>query len=202
MLFIVSGPSGAGKSSLCGILLERFPRLAMSVSCTTRAARGAERDGEHYHFVSTERFAQLAGAGAFAEHAEVHGNRYGTLRGVIEDLEGAGRDVLFDIDYQGAAQLRAAYPSALSVMILPPSLDVLRSRLERRATDLPEVVARRMAKAAEEMAHAPEFDFVLVNRDLAESAAVLGAIYVSAPHAAVRSAHAALAELGISASPR
>lgn len=168
-LFIVSAPSGAGKSSLVKALLERDASIRLSVSCTTRAPRPGEMDGVHYHFVSREVFQERLGRGEFLESAEVYGNFYGTSQRWIEDEMAAGRDILLEIDWQGAAQVRKLMPAALSIFILPPSLEELQRRLDGRGTDSAEVIAKRMAAAREDISHALEFDYLVVN-DLFEEA--------------------------------
>lgn len=176
MLLILCGPSGAGKSTLCRHLLANHPSFQLSVSCTTRAPRGQEVHGREYWFVSMAEFEEKLASDAFAEHAEVHGNRYGTLRTEIDGALSRQRSVVFDIDYQGAQQLRRAYPSAVSVMVLPPSMEELERRLRGRGTDTEEVIARRMAKARHEIAQTPEFHYTIVN-DVPEAAtAALDAI--------------------------
>jgi guanylate kinase len=162
-LFIVSAPSGAGKSSLVKALLERDASICLSISYTTRAPRPGEKDGVHYHFVSRELFQERLGRGEFLESAEVYGNFYGTSQPWIEDEMAAGRDILLEIDWQGAAQVRKLMPKALSIFILPPSLDQLRRRLDGRGTDSAEVIAKRMAAAREDISHALEFDYLVVN---------------------------------------
>ena len=171
LLLILSSPSGAGKSTLAQRLLrEEGGRLWMSVSVTTRPRRKSEIDGQDYHFVTPEEFARMVRAGAFLEHAEVFGNHYGTPRAPVEERLKAGIDVLFDIDWQGAAQIRrnlARSPHrVVSVFILPPSMAELEARLKRRAQDPEEVNARRMAGARDEITHWREYDYVLVNDDL------------------------------------
>lgn len=162
-LFIVSAPSGAGKSSLVKSLLERDPTIRLSVSYTTRAPRSGEVSGVHYHFVDRDTFQERLGRGEFLESAEVYGNFYGTSQRWIEDEMAAGRDLLLEIDWQGAAQVRKLMPEALSIFILPPSLAELQRRLDGRGTDTVEVIAKRMAAAREDIAHALEFDFLVVN---------------------------------------
>ncbi len=162
-LFIVSAPSGAGKSSLVKALLERDPAIRLSISHTTRAPRPGEEDGVHYHFVSREAFQERLGKGEFLESAEVYGNYYGTSQPWIEAERAAGRDILLEIDWQGAAQVRRLVPDAISIFILPPSIEELRSRLRGRGTDSEEVIARRMAAAREEVSHCLEFDYLVVN---------------------------------------
>ena len=162
-LFIVSAPSGAGKSSLVKALLERDPAIRLSVSYTTRAPRPGEVDGVHYHFVSRDDFLARMARAEFLESAEVYGNFYGTSHPWIRDEMAAGQDILLEIDWQGAAQVRRLMPQAKSVFILPPSLETLRQRLEGRGTDSAEVIAKRMAAAREDISHALEFDYLVVN---------------------------------------
>jgi guanylate kinase len=175
-LFIVSAPSGAGKSSLVKALLERDASIRLSVSCTTRAPRVGEMDGVHYHFIIREEFQARLGRGEFLESAEVYGNYYGTSQRWIEDEMAAGRDILLEIDWQGAAQVRKLMPQARSIFILPPSLAELQRRLVGRGTDSDEVIARRMAAAREDISHALEFDYLLVNDLFDEALADLLAI--------------------------
>jgi len=162
-LFIVSAPSGAGKSSLVNALLERDAAIRLSISYTTRAPRPGEEDGVHYHFVSREAFQERLGRGEFLESAEVYGNYYGTSQPWIEAERAAGRDILLEIDWQGAAQVRHLVPDAISIFILPPSIEELRRRLQGRGTDSEEVIARRMAAAREDVSHCLEFDYLVVN---------------------------------------
>jgi guanylate kinase len=162
-LFIVAAPSGAGKSSLVNALLEREPGIRLSISHTTRPPRAGEGEGEHYHFVGRMDFERLVAADAFLEHAEVHGNAYGTSRAAVEPILARGEDVLLEIDYQGARQIRQRLPGCVSVFILPPSRAELERRLRARAQDSDEVIARRLANSREEIAHAHEFDYLLVN---------------------------------------
>ena len=162
-LFVVAAPSGAGKSSLVNALLARESGLAVSVSHTTRAPRGQERDGREYWFVTTERFEAMVAAGDFLEHARVHGNCYGTSRASVQALLEAGRDVVLEIDWQGALQIKALFPSAVLVFILPPSWDELERRLHGRGEDRPEVIAERLANAHHEVAQAANFDFAIIN---------------------------------------
>jgi guanylate kinase len=165
LLFIVSAPSGAGKSSLVNAALATDRGLALSVSYTTRAARIGEQDGREYHFVAAESFRAMQARGDFLESAEVHGNLYGTSRSQIEDLRAAGRDVLLEIDWQGAAQVRRLFPEAIGIFILPPSVVELERRLRSRGQDSDHVIRRRLAAAAEEIGHAREFDYVIINRE-------------------------------------
>jgi guanylate kinase len=165
-LFVISAPSGAGKTSLVKALLQRLPDLAVSTSHTTRPARPNERDGREYYFVDNPEFDRLVAAGAFLEHARVFDNQYGTSRRQLEEkLEklAAGRDVILEIDWQGARQVRAALPDCRSIFILPPSREALRTRLTGRQTDSQAVIERRLADAVSDMSHFREFDYVVVN---------------------------------------
>ncbi len=165
VLYIVSAPSGAGKTSLVKALLKTDPAIRLSVSYTTRVPRPGETDGRDYHFVSRERFEAMLAEGEFLEHAEVYGNFYGTSKGVIaRDLD-AGRDILLEIDWQGAAQVKAHFPQSASIFILPPSFNALRTRLNGRGQDSAEVIERRLAAAAHDVAHAGAFDYIIVNDD-------------------------------------
>jgi len=162
-LFVVAAPSGAGKSSLVKALMELDARVVPSVSHTTRPPRGQEVYGREYYFVSNETFDQMVLQDAFLEWASVHGNRYGTSRASIDQRMAQGADVVLEIDFQGAIQIKRIFPNAVLIFILPPSWEELRSRLERRAEDSPEVIDLRMKNAALETAHAKEFDFVIIN---------------------------------------
>jgi guanylate kinase len=168
-LFIVSGPSGAGKTSICTPALAELQDIGLSVSVTTRAPRGGEVDGIDYRFVDEAEFDRLLAADGFAEWAEVHGNRYGTARTVIDAALGDGQDLLLDIDVQGARQMKAAYPDSVAIFLLPPSKEHLRARLEGRGTDTPETVTRRLDNACREIAAIDGYDYVIVNDDLALS---------------------------------
>jgi guanylate kinase len=178
LMLILSSPSGAGKTTLAGRLLaSEAEACILSISATTRPPRPGETDGVHYHFLSRPEFEARREAGAFLEWAEVFGNLYGTPRSSVEPTLRAGRDVVFDIDWQGARQLSASAPDdVVRVFILPPSRDALSQRLSARAADPPEVVARRLAGASEEMSHWEEYDYVIVNSDLGESLAALTSI--------------------------
>ena len=175
-LFVISAPSGAGKTSLVAAMLERDPLLCVSVSHTTRVRRSGEQDGVDYHFVDNARFRQMIGDGVFLEHAEVFGNYYGTSQVWVAQALAQGRDVILEIDWQGAAQIRRLVPDCVGIFILPPSRQVLRSRLEGRGKDAPEVIEKRLAKAAEECSHVLEFDYVVVNDDFQAAVADLLAI--------------------------
>jgi len=175
-LFIVTAPSGAGKSSLVNALLEADPGIKLSISYTTRAPRPGEENGVHYHFVSVDTFRDMLNRGDFLESAEVYGNYYGTSQPWIEDQIRAGRDLLLEIDWQGAAQVRKLFPEALSLFILPPSLAELRRRLEGRGQDSQEIIARRLAAAQEDISQAYSFDYLVVNDDFDVALADIQAI--------------------------
>ena len=165
-LFVVSAPSGTGKSSLVKALLELDSRLQVSISHTTRAPRGQEQHGREYWFISQDEFRQMIDRGEFFEHAEVHGNCYGTSRPWIEAEMAAGRDVLLEIDWQGAQQVRRLFPGAIGVFVLPPSMAELERRLTGRGTDSAEVIAARMERARAEISHWDGYDYVVVNDDV------------------------------------
>jgi len=162
-LFVVAAPSGAGKSSLVNALMELDSHLQPSVSHTTRPPRGQEKHGREYFFVPASEFDAMVAAGTFVEWALVHGHRYGTSKKAIEDRIAHGSDVILEIDYQGALQIKRIFANAVLIFILPPSWEELRSRLERRGEDSPEVIEVRLQNAASEMAQAKEFDFVIIN---------------------------------------
>jgi guanylate kinase len=177
IMLVVSSPSGAGKTTLTRNLLEQEENVGLSVSVTTRERRTSEIDGVHYHFISKRRFEAMRDSDELLEYAEVHGNYYGTPREEVEKTLNAGRDMLFDIDWQGTQQLYAKMRSdVVSVFVLPPSAEELKHRLERRAEDSSEVIIRRLKNAAEEIPHWNEYDYVLVNRDLDKSFIRLRAI--------------------------
>ena len=162
-LFVVAAPSGAGKSSLCKALLELDSRLQPSVSHTTRPPRGQEKHGREYFFVSQQEFDAMVAADAFVEWAHVHSNRYGTSKKAIEDRMAMGADVILEIDFQGAIQIKNVFANAICIFILPPSWEELRSRLERRGEDSPEIIDMRMKNAQVEVAQVGKFDFVIIN---------------------------------------
>ncbi len=172
-LYVISAPSGAGKTSLVRALLERAPELAVSTSHTTRKPRPNEQDGREYHFVSGEQFDRMAAAGDFLEHARVFDNQYGTSRGQLEEKLAAGRNVILEIDWQGARQVRRQMPGCRSIFILPPSRQALRQRLDARRTDSAAVIERRLADAVADMSHYAEFDYVVVNDDFEQAVADL-----------------------------
>ncbi len=177
LMLVISSPSGAGKSTLSRRLLACDPDIGMSVSVTTRTKRPNEVEGKDYIFVTPETFEEMVRAGEFLEHATVFGNRYGTPKAAVEAMLSAGRDVLFDIDWQGAQELSAkANDDLVRVFILPPSREELERRLKGRAEDPPDVVARRMAEASNEISHWPEYDYVIVNQDIDEAQKQLEAI--------------------------
>ena len=177
LFIVISAPSGCGKSTLIDMLLQQYPELIYSISCTTRAPRGDEEDGIDYHFLTVERFRELIAEDAFLEYAEVHGNYYGTLRSPIAEILAEGNSAILDIDVAGAAKVRHHVMHHLppddplrvgftDIFINPPSMEALRERLERRGTDSPEVIERRLANAEGEMARAPEYMYQVTNDDL------------------------------------
>jgi guanylate kinase len=177
IMLVVSSPSGAGKTTLTRNLLEQEENVSLSISVTTRVRRPSEIDGVHYHFISKRRFEVMRDSDELLESAEVHGNLYGTPREPVERALASGRDVLFDIDWQGTQQLyQKMRNDVVSVFVLPPSASELKIRLERRAEDTDETIARRLRNAADEIPHWTEYDYVLVNRDLDKSFARLRAI--------------------------
>ena len=162
-LYVVSAPSGAGKSSLVNALMELDAQVRPSMSHTTREPRGQEMDGREYHFTTVQAFDAMVAADAFVEWANVHGNRYGTSRRAIEERIAQGGDVILEIDYQGAEQIKRAFANAVLVFVLPPSWDELRARLLRRGEDSAEIIDKRLANAAQEMDQVEKFDFVIIN---------------------------------------
>jgi guanylate kinase len=180
LMLVLSSPSGAGKTTLSRLLLESDPAIDLSISVTTRPPRPGEVDGRHYHFIDNAQFDAMAARGELLEWAQVFGNRYGTPRGPVEKALSSGRDVLFDIDWQGTQQLREKGRADLvSVFVLPPSIPDLEQRLKSRAQDEPDVIRSRMGKAADEMSHWAEYDYVVINREIADAfedvRAILGA---------------------------
>lgn len=162
-LYIIAAPSGAGKTSLVKALLDADPLVKLSISYTTRQPRPGEIDGEHYHFVDETLFMQMLSEGDFLESALVHGARYGTSQTQVERILKGGNDLILEIDWQGAAQVRKLYPESIGIFILPPSIEALRQRLNNRRQDSDDVIARRVAAAREEMSHVAEFDYVTIN---------------------------------------
>lgn len=175
-LYIVSAPSGAGKTSLVQALITDIKDLKVCVSHTTRPKRDGELEGINYFFITTEEFSAMADDAAFLEYAEVFGNYYGTTRAAVSEMLTAGQDVILEIDWQGAQQVRKVWPDVLSIFIIPPSLQALRERLQRRNLDAPEVIHSRLQKAAAEIAHFLEFDYLVVNDDFARALADLQSI--------------------------
>jgi guanylate kinase len=176
LLFIVAAPSGAGKSSLIEALLKEDPGLTLSVSYTTRAPRPGEQDGREYFFVDERAFLAMLERGEFLESALVHGNRYGTSHKVIRESLELGRDLLLEIDWQGAQQVRRLMPGAVGIFILPPSMEELERRLRGRGKDSEDVIQRRLANAHEEMEHAAEFEYVIINKDFDVARSDLAAV--------------------------
>jgi len=179
-LFIISAPSGAGKTSLVHALLATNSQINLSVSYTTRAPRSGEVDGKAYHFVSRETFIAMAAGGEFLESAEVYGNFYGTSRRWISQENARDRDILLEIDWQGAAQVRSIFPECVSIFILPPSIAELEQRLKGRGTDSREIVERRMKAARDDVAHVAEFDYVIINDDLNTALKEFNAVVLAA----------------------
>ncbi|NIF27930.1 guanylate kinase [Pantoea sp. Tr-811] len=178
-LYIVSAPSGAGKTSLVTALIKADPRVSVSVSHTTRAMRPGEQHGVNYHFVSHDDFKALIGKGDFLEHAEVFGNFYGTSRSALQEVLDQGNDLILEIDWQGAQQVRKLMPEARSVFILPPSQQALRERLDGRGQDSEEIIAGRMQEAVSEMEHYNEYEYVIINDDFAVALEELKAVFVA-----------------------
>lgn len=172
-LYVISAPSGAGKTSLVRALLASEPHLRLSISHTTRTRRPTEAEGREYHFVAKTQFEELVKRGEFLEHARVFDNNYGTSRAFVESQLAAGHDVLLEIDWQGARQVRRAMPECVSIFVLPPARQTLAERLARRATDTAEVIRRRLQDAAGDMSHYGEFDYVVVNDDFERAVADL-----------------------------
>ncbi len=173
---MISAPSGAGKSSLVSALLIQEPAIGLSVSCTTRAARPGETDGEQYRFVSQDQFEALKAQDQLLEWAQVHGNYYGTPRDRIDEALEAGKDIILEIDWQGARQVRRLFPQAISIFILPPSIAALQDRLQQRGQDPEDVITRRIGAASEEISHAPEFEYVIINQEFSVALAELAQI--------------------------
>ena len=169
LLLVLSGPSGAGKGTICQMLREKLPDLAYSVSVTTRQARNGEVDGVNYFFKSVEEVKQMIAEGELLEYAEVYGNYYGTPRSYVMELLNQGKDVILEIDIQGAMQIKKRFPDGVFVFIVPPSLDELCSRIYKRGTDSEDVIKRRLASATGELAYANEYDYIVVN-DVAQKA--------------------------------
>lgn len=195
-LYVVAAPSGAGKTTLVGLLLAQEPAVRLSISYTTRAPRPGEEHGRQYHFIDTATFREMIDREEFLEWAEVHGNFYGTSQKWIADQLAAGHDVLLEIDWQGAQQVRKLFPQAIGIFILPPSMEELTRRLTGRGTDSADVIARRLAAAQAEMRHVGEFDYVIINDQLAQALEELLAVVRASrlSFGAQRVRHAALFE--------
>jgi guanylate kinase len=176
-LYVIAAPSGAGKTSLLKALMARRPGLEFSVSCTTRNPRPGEVDGRDYHFIARKDFEHLVGADEFIEHANVFGNLYGTRKSVVEAALAEGRDLILEIDWQGAAQVRKRLPEAVQIFILPPSRAELESRLRKRGSDTEDAIARRLQESTLEMSHWSDFDYVIVNRQFEQALAELNGIF-------------------------
>jgi len=176
IIFILSAPSGAGKTTLYHGLRKAYPEIKLSVSCTTRARRKGEVNGQDYRFIRVEQFEAMKSNGEFAEWASVHGNSYGTPRKPLDQSVQSGRDILLDIDVQGARQIKQAYPNAVSIFLLPPSLRELRRRLAARGTDGKEIIRRRLANAQDEIKERIYYDYYVVNREVNEAVQVLSSI--------------------------
>jgi guanylate kinase len=188
IIFILSAPSGAGKTTLYNSLKELYPEIALSVSCTTRSRRPGEVNGRDYRFLSNAQFTRLQQRGAFAESAKVHDHFYGTPKQPLERCIRAGRDILLDIDVQGARQIKRSFPQAVAIFVLPPSLHELERRLAARGTDGPEIIRRRLANAKGEIGEIIHYDYYIINRDLREAVRVLSGI-VEAERARISRVH-------------
>ena len=203
-LFVVAAPSGAGKSTLVNALLAQEPGIQLSISTTTRAPRPGEQDGREYHFTTADDFTARAAAGEFLEWAEVHGNYYGTSRILVEKEMKTGTDILLEIDWQGARQVRKQFPQAAGIFILPPSIAALEERLHKRGQDEPHIIARRLLAAGGEIAHATEFEYVIINEQfnvaLSEMSAIVRATRSRFAQQAARNAPL-FAQLGLHAPP-
>ena len=201
-LFVVAAPSGAGKSTLVNALLAMEPAIKLSISTTTRQPRPGEVDGREYHFTSAADFVARADAGEFLEWAEVHGNYYGTSRLIVEQEMKTGTDILLEIDWQGARQVRKQFPDAAGIFILPPSIAALEERLYKRGQDEPHVITRRLLAAGGEIAHAPEFEYAIINEEfnvaLSEMSAIVRATRSRFAQQAARNA-SLFAQLGLHA---
>ncbi len=203
-LFLVAAPSGAGKSTLVNALLLKEPAIKLSISFTTREPRPGEIDGREYHFISVANFLERNSQGEFLESAEVHGNYYGTSRTLIEQHMQAGTDILLEIDWQGTQQVKKRFPHSVAIFILPPSIPALEERLKKRGQDEPHIITRRILAAGGEIAHASEFEYVIINQEFAIALSELNAIVISTRcrFAQQASRNAALfAQLGIHANP-
>jgi len=185
-LFVITAPSGAGKSSLINALMREDPTLKLSISYTTRPPRPGEADGREYHFVDDATFLAMRGRGEFLESAQVHGYRYGTSKRVIGDALERGEDLILEIDWQGARQVRALHPHCVGVFILPPSVEELERRMRARGQDADDVIQRRLDSAREELEHAGEFDYAIINKDFDEARRQLAEIVRNERHKAAQ----------------
>jgi guanylate kinase len=179
VLYVISAPSGAGKTTLCKEMIDIFPQLRHSVSYTTRTPRPGEVHGRDYFFVGKEEFSRMAAAGEFAEWAEVHGNLYGTSLATLKESRAQGRDILLDIDCQGARQLKERYDGGVYIFVLPPSMEELRRRLDNRSSDAPDVIERRLQNASGEIREASWYDYIIVNDDFALAAEQLKSVLIA-----------------------
>jgi guanylate kinase len=179
LVYIISAPSGSGKSTLTNEVLKLVPNLVFSISYTTRALRGSEQNGKQYHFISMEEFDRMVRDGEFLEHANVHGNCYGTARRFLREAGKSGNDLLLDIDVQGAAEIKRKLPNAVSIFIMPPDRKLLESRLRKRGLDTEEVIQRRLVTASREIENYEKYDYILVNDRLEESIDALRAILLA-----------------------
>ena len=178
-LYIISAPSGAGKTSLVHQLIERDNKITVSVSSTTRPMREGEKDGVNYFFLSVDAFEERIAQNDFLEHANVFGNYYGTSKSIVEELLAKDKDVILEIDWQGAEQVRKIMPNTQSIFILPPSPEELERRLRSRATDSDEVIAKRLAESVNEMSHYPEFDYIVINNHFQTALEELHSIFLA-----------------------
>ena len=179
LLIVISAPSGAGKTTICRRLLDEFPDLYFSVSCTTRLPRKGEKDGRDYHFISVEKFKNRTGKGEFVEWEEIYGHFYGTLKKEIEDRTGKGHDVILDIDIKGAGNVKSIYPQGVFVFIMPPSVETLKERLKKRGSETDDVMKMRFDRVMEEVRENERYDYVIFNDIINDSVDVMRSIYIA-----------------------